>query len=101
MNTCLIFRVFLPSFNRSLDKVVATTSKNSVHLFDLRHTTGLYNLSQIELKNHVTDVICGVKFANTSSDTLFVSTTSGQIFQYDLRTNQKAGEKFELEGTIP
>lgn len=81
--------------------MVATTAQSAVHVFDLHHTTGLYNLNQIELKDPLTNQICGVKFANTSSDTLFVSTTSGQIFQYDLRTNQKEVELLELEGMIP
>lgn len=89
----LLIRVF-----RAFDKVVAASSQNSINVFDLRHNSEFFTLHHVDIKDPQIESVCGVKFANTDPNLLFISTASGKIYQQDLRVSAKKVEVFTLDG---
>lgn len=78
--------------------MVAASSQNCINVFDLRCNNDLFSLYQLDIKDLQVETICGVKFANIDSNLLFISTTSGKIYQQDLRVPNKEWEQFTLDG---
>lgn len=69
-----------------------------MHIYDINNRKGLSQLSQCDinpLHSLGSDSICGVRFAHTDANTLFVATISGKISLYDLRTDPSAKQTFE------
>lgn len=88
-------------FCRNFDRIAAATSSRTVpvevHLFDLSNSKGLaqiqrYNANTLESKNNSS--ICGIRFANENSTTLFVAEASGNIYTYDIRTKPAPVQTF-------
>lgn len=71
--------------SKSFEKVAATTSSGTVHLYDI--TTGLSRLKTPKCLDSLTSAITGVKFANSSLESVLVSTTEN-VVMVDLRSDE-------------
>lgn len=83
---------------RSFDKVIATTSENTVHLFDLSYNNSNCSLGHININSTANDHICGIKFSKTDSNIVYICSSNGKIYQRDLR--QQKAECFEFNGML-
>lgn len=77
---------------------MATTSQDSVHLFDLNAHHSHYSLSHINVDAADKIQICGVRFSKADPNIVFIATTNGRVFQQDLR--QRNAESFDLTGKL-
>lgn len=69
----------------SWDTLAAGTSSDQVHVFNVADGGALVRRTLSTENSQLSD-ICGVRFANTDSNLLYVGTNDGTIFSYDLRT---------------
>lgn len=90
--------------SNGFDRIAAATSDQSVLVYDLRNNTGVVQLNQLNVdaisKNIQNTEICGVKFANTESNLVFVGTTNGKFYAFDLRSPEKVAFDFECDGKL-
>lgn len=73
-----------PAASPAWTTLAASTSAHDVHIFDT--TTGTLSRRPIGADMRRDAPICGVRFANSDANLLYVATTTGTIFAYDLRT---------------
>lgn len=76
-----------------------------VHLFDLNNSKGFtqiqrYDANMITSKDNNSS-ICGIRFANENSSTLFVAEASGNIYLYDIRSKPTHVQTFHNPDIAP
>lgn len=78
--------------------MAAATSSRVVHLFDLNTSKGFTELQKCDIDS-ISFIdkgsICGVRFGRTNENRLFVATTDGKLYSYDLRTKATLVQAFE------
>lgn len=81
----------------SWDTLAASTSAHDVHLFDI--SNGSLTRRSIGSDLRRSAPICGVRFANKDANLLYVATTTGTIYTYDLRTQHTVSQYDETPET--
>lgn len=71
--------------SKSFDRIIAGTSSGTVHLYDT--TAGLSKLKTPKCLDGLTGSVTGVKFGNSSAESVLVSTTES-VLMVDLRTDE-------------
>lgn len=71
--------------SKSFDRIIAGTSSGTIHLYDT--TTGLSKLKTPKCLEGLTSAITGVKYANSSLESVLVSTTEN-VLMVDLRSDE-------------
>lgn len=84
--------------NRDFGKLAASTSSNSVHLFDLNNDKGFTQLQRCDIDSincTETQTVCDIRFGKECVNTLFVAATNGKVYTYDLRSKPTPVQTFE------
>lgn len=71
--------------SKSFDRIIAGTSSGTIHLYDI--TNGLSKLKTPKCLDGLTSAITGVKYANSSLESVLVSTTDN-VLMVDLRSDE-------------
>lgn len=74
-----------PVSHRSWDTIAASTSKKELHVFSLTEGGLVRRPLDVANSSRPSD-ICGVRFANSDANLLYVGTNDGTIYTYDMRT---------------
>lgn len=86
------------------DKIVAAASDHSVFVYDLRNNNGVIQLNQFNIdaisKGVKETEISGVQFGNSEANLIFVGTTEGQFYAYDLRSPENEAFSFKCDGEL-
>lgn len=93
-----VYYTIYSNIYRTFDKVVAATSQNTVHLFDLHLNNGHHILNHSDIRSNNIEEICGVKYSKACGNTVFICASSGKIYQRDLR--QQNPECLNLNGIV-
>lgn len=71
--------------SKSFERIITGTSSGTIHLYDI--TTGLSKLKTPKCLDSLTSSITGVKYANSSLESVLVSTTES-VIMVDLRSEE-------------
>ncbi|XP_031618501.1 WD repeat-containing protein 89 [Contarinia nasturtii] len=84
--------------SRDFGRIAASTSSNSVHLFDLNSDKGFTQIQRCDIDsiNYTEDqTICGIRFGKEDVNTLLVAAAHGKVYRYDLRSKPMPVQTFE------
>lgn len=81
--------IIVCEYFRSFDRIIAASSSNLVHLYDLNNNNGFTQLQKFD-KSPITSEnavsICGIRIANENPNTIFIA-QGENIYIYDIRSN--------------